>query len=98
MNERLTIIHQHRAVLRARAEAQRAEVVRLVQPWRTPLKFVDGGIALARRMRAHPLAIAIGAVLLVRMAGGHWSQWAGRLWTGWQLYQSLFDRQSKGRS
>ena len=51
-----------------------------------------------RRARANPLAIAIGLVLLVRMGRGHWSTWAGRLWTGWQLYQSLFDRRSKGHS
>jgi hypothetical protein len=98
MNARLTIIRQHRAALRERVGSQRAEVARLVQPWRKPLTFVDGGITLLRRVRANPLAIAVGAVLLVRMGRGHWSTWAGRLWTGWQLYQSLFDRRPKGHS
>jgi hypothetical protein len=100
MNTRLTVIRQHRAALRAKAGSQREELARLVEPWRKPLTLVDGGIALLRRARANPLAIAIGAVLLVRMGMGrrHWTTWVGRLWTGWHLYQSLFDWRSKGHS
>jgi hypothetical protein len=98
MSTRLTSIRQHRAALREKATSQRAELARLVQPWRKPLTFVDGGITLLRRVRANPLAIVMGAVLLVRMGRGQWSTWAGRLWTGWQLYQSLFERRPKGHS
>jgi hypothetical protein len=98
MDTRLSSIRQHRAALQVKVGSQRAELARLVQPWRKPLTFVDGGITLLRRVRANPLAIAVGAVLLVRMGRGHWSTWAGRLWTGWQLYQTLFDRRPKDRS
>jgi hypothetical protein len=98
MSTRLAIIREHRAALRVRADSQRAELARLVQPWRKPLTVVDGGITLLRRVRANPIAIAIGAVLLVRLGRGHWSLWAGRLWTGWQLYQSLFVLRPKGHS
>jgi hypothetical protein len=98
MDTRLNSIRQHRATLQVKVAAQRAELAHLVQPWRKPLTFVDGGITLLRRVRANPLAIAVGAVLLVRMGRGHWSTWAGRLWTGWQLYQSLFDRRPKDHS
>jgi hypothetical protein len=98
MDTRLTSIRQHRAALQVKVASQRAELARVVQPWRKPLTIVDVGVTLLRRVRANPLAIVIGAVLLVRMGRSHWSTWAGRLWTGWQLYQSLFDRRPKDRS
>ena len=97
MNAQLTEIVRRRAALVAQAAAQRSELGRWVQPWQTPLALVDRGIALARRVRAHPLALAIGVLLLFRLGSGRWSAWAGRLWTGWQIYQSLYDRQSRPR-
>jgi hypothetical protein len=97
MNARLTEITRRRTALVAQAAAQRSELGRWVQPWQTPLAFVDRGIALARRVRTHPLALAIGVLLLFRLGPGRWSLWAGRLWTGWQIYQSLHDRQSQPR-
>ena len=97
MNARLTEITRHRAALVAQAAAQRSELGRWVQPWQLPLGLVDRGIALARRVRTNPLALAIGVLLLFRLGSGRWSVWAGRLWTGWQIYQSLHDRQSRPR-
>lgn len=97
MNTRLTEITRRRATLVAQAAAQRDELGRLLQPWQAPLAFVDRGIALARRVRTHPLALAVGALLLLRLGLGRWSAWAGRVWTGWQIYQSLKDRQSQAR-
>lgn len=97
MNARLTALTRRRAALVAQSAAQRAELGRCVQPWQTPLAFVDRGVELARHVRAHPLALAIGALLLFRSGTSRWSVWAGRLWTGWQIYQSLQDRQSRPR-
>jgi hypothetical protein len=97
MNARLTAITRRRAALVAQAAVQRSELDRWVQPWQTTLAFVDRGIVLARRVRAHPLALAIGVLLLLRLGFGGWSVWAGRLWAGWQIYQSLHDRQSRSR-
>jgi hypothetical protein len=98
MNARLAEITRRRAALVVRAAVQRSELGHWVQPWQTPLAFVDRGIDLARRVRAHPLALAIGTLLLFRLGLGRWSVWAGRLWTGWQIYQSLQVRQSPPRN
>ena len=97
MNAQLTAITRRRAALVAQAAAQRSELGLWVQPWQKPLAFVDQGIALARRVRAHPLALAIGALLLFRLVAGRWSVWAERFWAGWQIYQSLHGRQSRPR-
>jgi len=98
MNAQLTAINRRRAALVAQAAAQRSELGRWVRPWQKPLALADRGIALARRVRAHPLALAIGVLVLVRLGLGRWSVWAGRFWTGWQIYQSLHDRQSRSRN
>jgi hypothetical protein len=97
MNTQLTAITRRRAALVAQAAAQRDALGRLVRPWQTPLAFVDRGIALVRRARSHPLMLVIGALLLFRLGSGRWRVWAGRLWTGWQIYQSLHDRPSRPR-
>ena len=97
MNARLTTIAQRRAVLVAKAAAQRDEIGRCIQPWRTPLSFVDRGAALVRDVRAHPLTLAIGMLMLFRRIPGRWGAWAGHLWAGWQIYQLLPKRQSRPR-
>ncbi len=95
MNERLAAITHRRAVLVARAAAQRNEIGRAAQHWRAPLAVVDRGADLVRRLRAHPLAILIGVALLVRMGRGRRSAWFGRIWTAWTLYRSLSERLPK---
>ncbi len=97
MNARLMALARRRAALVAQSAAQRAEIGRCVQPWQTPLAVVDRGIALVRRARAHPLAFVIGVLLLFRSGSSRWSVWGGRLWTGWQIFQSLYDRPSRPR-
>jgi len=98
MKAPLTDIIRRRAALVAQAAAQRSELRQWVQPWQTPLAFVDRGIELVRRVRTHhPLAIAMGVLLLFRLGKSRWSVWAGRVWTGWQIYQSLQERQSRPR-
>jgi len=97
MSTPLTAIVRRRAALVAQAAAQRSEIGRHLRPWLAPLAVVDRGLALARRVHAHPLTLAIGVLLLFRLGRGRWSVWAGRLWTGWQIYQSLQDRQSRQR-
>jgi hypothetical protein len=97
MNARLTEITRRRAALIAQAAAQREEICRVVQPWLTPLSFMDRGAALLRRVRMHPFGLAMGMLMLFRMGRKGWSLWAGRVWTGWQLYQSLQNQQSRPR-
>jgi len=97
MTAPLTEITRRRAALVAQAAAQRKEICQWVQPWQMPVAFVDRGIELVRRVRAHPLAIFMGVLLLFRLGTGRWSVWAGRAWTGWQIYQSLQERPSRPR-
>jgi hypothetical protein len=97
MNAQLTAITRRRAALVAKAAEQRSELGYWLQPWQTSLAFVDRGMALARRVRANPLVLVIGVLLLLRLGRGRWSVWAGRFWTGWQIYQSLQDLQSRPR-
>lgn len=98
MNTRLAAITRHRAALVAQAAAQRSELGLCLRPWQTSLAFVDRGMALVRQARAHPFALTIGMLLLFRLGRRHWSVWVGRLWTGWRIYQSLHDWQSRKRA
>lgn len=98
MNARLTEITRRRAALVAQAAAQREEVSRLTQPWRMPLALADHGIALVRTLRTHPLAIAVGVALLVRMRRHRLSVWIARLWTAWQFYHSLREHGARERA
>ena len=97
MNAQLTAIARRRAALVAQAAAQRGELGRWVQPWQTPLAFMDRGIALVRLVRLHPFALALGVLLLLRPGSGWGSVWVGRFWMGWQLYQSLHRPRSRPR-
>jgi hypothetical protein len=98
MNTCLGMIRQHRAALQVKAAAQRAEMAELVQPWRAPFRFADWVVALTRLARTQPLAITLLMGLLMRMGHGHWSVWAGRLWSGWHIYRTFIDMRSKDRS
>lgn len=95
MNARLTTIARRRAALVAQIAAQRTELDRLMQPWRMPLALADRGMALAHRLRAHPLAVAVGVALLTRMGRGRLGVWIGRIWTTWQVYRSLQDQRRR---
>lgn len=97
MNTRLTALSRRRAALVAQSAAQRDELGRCVQPWQTPIAFVDIGMALARRVRAHPLALVIGVLLLFRSRSSRLSLLTSRIWTGWQIFQSLYNRPSQPR-
>jgi hypothetical protein len=85
----LAAIVRRRAALVAQAATQRDELGRLIGPWQKSLAFVDRGIEIVQRLRAHPLAIAAGVALLVWMGRRRLSRWAGRIGVVWQLYSSL---------
>lgn len=89
MNSRLLAIQQHRAALVARAAVQRQGVRELVAAWNGPISLVDRVVAVLRRVRAHPLAIPVGAALLIWLRRSRKWLWAGRLWSAWQLVSSL---------
>lgn len=89
MTERVAAIRQRRDALVARAETQRQTLGRLLQPWQATLTLADGGLTLARELRAHWFTVAAGTTLLTWMGRGRLGVWIGRLWMGWYLYGSL---------
>ncbi len=94
----LTTIARRRAALVAQAAAQRNELGRLVEPWQKPLTLVDRGIEIARRLRAHPFAVAAGVALLVWIGRGRLGGWTGRIWAVWQIYSSLRSPRQQDRA
>lgn len=97
MNAQLSTILRRRAELVTKAATQRSELGYWLQPWQTPLAFMSRGMALARRIRKHPMALAMGVLLMLGVGQGRWSVWFGRFWTGWQIYQSLRDQPARPR-
>lgn len=97
MKSRLAAIHQHRSALIAKTEAQRRELSLDVLPWRTPLALVDRSVALVRRLRANPVAIVAGLILVFWLGRSRKSLWAGRMWTLWQVYSSLHGQRRRAR-
>lgn len=95
MNAQLSAIAKRRALLVTRAAVQRSLLRSRLRPWRTPLAFLDRGRIWVRRLRAHPLAMTMGMLLMLSRRRGRWSVWAGRLWAGWQLYQSFYGRPAR---
>jgi len=91
MNSRVALIRQRREALVARSAAQRAEVARIMRPWRAPLSIADRVASIVQRVRAHPLAIPLGIALLFSMGRSHSRAgiWLSRIWTLWQLFSSI---------
>jgi hypothetical protein len=84
---RLIAIQQRRAVLVARAAAQRREVHEIFNVWSKPVALVGWLVAVMRRLS--PLAITAAAALLFWMKRHHKWRWAGHLITAWEIISSL---------
>lgn len=89
MNASLANIIHRRAMLVARAAAQREEIDRAAQPWRAPLAFADRGIALFHALRQHPLAAALAAVTLAQLVFRKRHRWMRTILAAWQVYRGL---------
>jgi hypothetical protein len=89
MNTRLSSIQQHRAVLVARAAAQRREMGEIINAWSGPIALVERLAAVFRRLRVSPLVIPAAAALLFWMKRHHKWRWAGHLITAWEIFSSL---------
>jgi hypothetical protein len=95
MNARLATIRKRRDALVARAEVQREEIGRLVEPLQAPLTVLDAGLTIAREVRAHWFTLAAGTTLLTWMGRGKLGVWIGRLWVGWSLLHSFLNPGSR---
>lgn len=88
MNERLARLRRRRERLALRAQVQRLEVGAIVERWRRPLALIDATTVLARRVMHHWAFWAVAFVVVAR-SRVPLGRWAGRIWSGWQVYRSL---------
>ena len=85
----------------ARAAAQRRVIADAYHRWQKPAAMVDRGVAVVRFLKAHPLLLAVGAVVaaaagrrnLLRLAGRGWVAWrAGRGLVAWARRLGAWNR------
>lgn len=84
---RLEHIRQRRELLIARADLQRLDLELTALAWHKPLAVIDRGLALVRRVRAHPaalLAVLAALALLNRKRPGRMLYFGGMAWRAWQ--------------
>ena len=91
MNGRLGRLADRRARLIAQAEMQRRTLSQDIEPWRTPLAFVDQGVVGLRYIRRHPEWIVGGLILLAALRPRRFVKWLGRGWVSWRLAHRLSD-------
>jgi hypothetical protein len=89
MNTRLAALQRRRAALSARSEAQRREIGRLLERWRTPLSIADRVIGVVKRVGTSPLAIPVAVAALYWLGRKGRRHWVGRVWRLWGIYSSL---------
>lgn len=89
MSSRLALIRQQRAMLRLRSQAQRLDLAQAFEPWHKPIGIVDVALTAVRSLRQHPFILAAAFVALLTTPRHRLTIWAGRLLTGWQIWQML---------
>lgn len=89
MNGSLVRLADRRARLVEQAEMQRRTLSQDIEPWRTPLAFVDQGLDGLRYVRRHPEWIAGGLILLAMLRPRRFVKWLGRGWVSWRVAHKL---------
>lgn len=95
MNKRLEDIQRRRRYLVVRAETQRSELAYLSWSLRKPLRYVDLAMNVANFFRTNPALMAIAASVFLITPRHRLLLWAGRIVTGWELYQFVRQQRSK---
>jgi len=95
MSKRLEDIQRRRQYLVARAETQRSELAYLSLSVRKPLRYFDQMMNVVNIFRSHPALMAVAASLFVVTPRHRLLLWAGRILTGWELYQVVREQRSK---
>lgn len=90
MNKKLLKLAQRRERLVSEAEAQRMQLVQTVDILRPALAMADKGLAAIRYIKAHPLLMAGGgAVLMKVLRPSRIGKWFGRGLFAWQMIRKL---------
>ena len=92
MDPRLLELIARRERLIARAEAQRGNLARQIEPWKVPATAIDRGRAGIRFLKSHPLLMAGIAAFLVAARPRAALKWAKRGWLLWQVISGLRSR------
>lgn len=87
--DRLIEIARLQERLIARAEAQRAVIGESLRQLQGPINFVDGGLAMGRFLRAHPVLVAAVVAALVAFRRRGLFALAGRAVAVWRLWRSV---------
>lgn len=90
MNKKLLKLAQRRERLVSEAETQRMQLVQTVDTLRPVLAMTDKGFAAIRYIKAHPLLMAGGgAVLMKVLRPSRIGKWFGRGLFAWQMVRKL---------
>lgn len=72
-----------------RAGQQRAVIATSCLQLQKPLGMIDRGIAMARYLKAHPLALAAGITVAAVLGRRSLLRWAGRGLFAWRAWHSV---------
>lgn len=90
MNRERLILAKRREHLVREAAEQRVMLSQSVNALRTPLIFVDRGLAVMRFIKIHPILIAGGSAILVKLLKKSFlGKWFGRGILAWRLLREL---------
>jgi len=87
MSEPIEQIRQRRELLVMRADLQRFDLALQIEPWKKPLSYIDHGLTLARRVRAHPALIAGALAALAFVGRNRLGRVAQLGWSAWSAYR-----------
>lgn len=74
-------------LLLLRSAELRRDFIEQSAPWQAPLSLADRAREGWRWLRAHPEAVAAGALTLAVLRPRRAWRWGMRLWWGWRLWQ-----------
>jgi len=97
MSQRLEDIKRRKQVLISRAAAQRSELTYLTLTVNKPLRFIDDVLAVIRAFRLHPVLAGVAVSSLLVTSRHRLLLWAGRIYTGWEIYQAIREQWPRRR-
>ena len=98
MSQRLEYIKRRQQLLIARAAAQRSELLYLAKGVNKPLRFIDDVLAVIRAFKGHPVLAGVAVSSLIVTPRHRLLLWAGRIFTGWEMYRAIREQWPRQRS
>jgi hypothetical protein len=89
MNQKLLRVAEKRNRLIAQAASQRSALGQDVESWRMPLARADQGLAALRYIKAHPIPMVGGVLLLALLRPRNAGKWLGRAFVSWRVLHRL---------